>query len=48
MITKSKSGGYHQVITDSTFNRDSTFNFKIAHLIDPTVHLIESRQKILK
>ena len=37
-----------KVITDSTFNRDSTFNFKKAHLIDCTVRLIESRQKILK
>ena len=48
MVTISKSSGYHKVITDSTFNRDSTFNFKIAHLIDRTVRLIESRQKILK
>ena len=40
MITISKSSGYHQIITDSTFNRDSTFNFKIAHLIDRTVRLI--------
>ena len=39
---------YTQVITDSTFNRDSTFNFKKAHLIDRTVRLIKSRRKILK